>query len=137
MRIILNFQVLNKKEGNFTQKDEDVLIAIGATAGIALDNATLFDKQQRLIEEQSKLMSSFIDTLSASLDARDKITSGHSKRVTMYSVLIAEALGMSEKEIDTIKQAALLHDIIEDVEGYSEKIIAMLFGENVAYLVSL
>ncbi|MBQ3102542.1 GAF domain-containing protein [bacterium] len=105
------FQVLNKKEGSFTQKDEDVLIAIGATAGIALDNAALFDKQQRLIEEQSKLMSSFIDTLSASLDARDKITSGHSKRVTMYSVLIAEALGMSEKEIDTIKQAALLHDI--------------------------
>ncbi|MBR1977693.1 GAF domain-containing protein [bacterium] len=105
------FQVLNKKEGNFTQKDEDILIAIGATAGIALDNAALFDKQQRLIEEQSKLMSSFIDTLSASLDARDKITSGHSKRVTMYSVLIAEALGMTEKEIDTIKQAALLHDI--------------------------
>lgn len=33
--------------------------------------------------------------------------------------------------------AALLHDIIEDVDGYSEKIIAKLFGENVAYLVSL
>ena len=33
--------------------------------------------------------------------------------------------------------AALLHDIIEDVDGYSEKFIAKLFGENVAYLVSL
>jgi GTP pyrophosphokinase len=33
--------------------------------------------------------------------------------------------------------AALLHDIIEDVDGYSEKIIAKLFGENVAHLVSL
>lgn len=33
--------------------------------------------------------------------------------------------------------AALLHDIIEDVDGYSEKIIAKLFGDNVAHLVSL
>ncbi len=33
--------------------------------------------------------------------------------------------------------AALLHDIVEDVEGYSEKMIATLFGDNVAHLVSL
>lgn len=105
------FQVLNKFSGDFTQKDEDLLIAIGSSAGIALENASLFNKQKKLIEEQKKLFSSFIDTLSASIDARDKITSGHSKRVTMYAGLICEKCHLSENEKEIIKNASLLHDI--------------------------
>ena len=87
-QIVGVFQVLNKFNGDFTQKDEDLLIAIGSSAGIALENAHLFSKQKKLIEEQKKLFSSFINTLSVSIDARDKITSGHSKRVTLYANLI-------------------------------------------------
>ncbi len=110
-QIVGVFQVLNKKNGEFTQKDEDLLIAIGSSAGIALENANLFNKQKMLIEEQKQLFSSFIDTLSASIDARDKITSGHSKRVTMYASLICDELNMDEKEKEVIKHASLLHDI--------------------------
>ena len=109
--IIGAFQVLNKKGGHFTQKDEDLLIAIGSSAGIALENATLFNKQKQFIEEQKQLLSSFIDTLSASIDARDKITAGHSERVTKYAVLICEKMQMNEDELDIIRQASLLHDI--------------------------
>lgn len=110
-QIVGVFQVLNKKDGEFTNKDEDLLIAIGSSAGIALENANLFNKQKILIEEQKQLFSSFIDTLSASIDARDKITSGHSKRVTMYASLICDELDMNEKEKEVIKHASLLHDI--------------------------
>lgn len=109
--IIGAFQVLNKKGGKFTQKDEDVLIAIGSSAGIALENATLFNKQRQFIEEQKQLLQSFIDTLSASIDARDKITAGHSERVTKYAVLICEKMQMKPEEVDIIRQASLLHDI--------------------------
>lgn len=110
-QIVGVFQVLNKIEGDFTQKDEDLLIAIGSSAGIALENANLFNKQKKLIEDQKKLFSSFIDTLSASIDARDKITSGHSKRVMMYSGLICEECNLSESQKEVIRNAALLHDI--------------------------
>lgn len=110
-QIVGVFQVLNKIEGDFTQKDEDLLIAIGSSAGIALENANLFNKQKKLIEDQKKLFSSFIDTLSASIDARDKITSGHSKRVMMYSGLICEICNLSDDEKEAIRNAALLHDI--------------------------
>ncbi len=110
-QIVGVFQVLNKFKGDFTQKDEDLLIAIGSSAGIALENANLFSKQKKLIEEQKKLFSSFIDTLAASIDARDKITSGHSKRVTMYTELICEKCKLSEDEKEIIKNASLLHDI--------------------------
>lgn len=110
-QIVGVFQVLNKKDGDFTQKDEDLLIAIGSSAGIALENANLFNKQKILIEEQKQLFSSFIDTLAASIDARDKITSGHSKRVTCYASLICDELGLSERDKEIIKHASLLHDI--------------------------
>lgn len=105
------FQVLNKKDGYFTEKDEDLLIAIGSSAGIALENAALFNKQKKFIEEQKSLLASFVDTLSASIDARDKITSGHSKRVTMYTMLICDKLNLDDKQKEVIRQASLLHDI--------------------------
>ena len=110
-QIVGVFQVLNKFNGDFSQKDEDLLIAIGSSAGIALENANLFSKQKKLIEEQKKLFSSFINTLSASIDARDKITSGHSRRVTLYTGLICEKFKLSEEEKEIIKNASLLHDI--------------------------
>ncbi len=110
-QIVGVFQVLNKKDGYFTEKDEDLLIAIGSSAGIALENATLFNKQKQFIEEQKLLLSSFVDTLSASIDARDKITSGHSKRVTMYTMLICDKLNFDDKQKEVIRQASLLHDI--------------------------
>ena len=109
--IIGAFQVLNKKGGFFTQKDEDLLIAIGSSAGIALENAALFNKQKQFIEEQKQLLSSFIDTLSASIDARDKITAGHSERVTKYAVLICNKMQMKEDEVEIVRHASLLHDI--------------------------
>ena len=85
--IVGAFQVLNKLDGYFTDEDEDLLVAIGSSAGIALENAQLFKTQQKMLEEQKVVFESFIETLAASIDARDKITAGHSSRVRMYSML--------------------------------------------------
>ena len=109
--IIGVFQVLNKNKGYFTKSDEDLLSAIGGSASIALENAQLFAEQQKLYKEQKELFESFIDTLATSIDARDKITAGHSLRVKLYSVLIAKAMKLDEKEVSLIEKAAILHDI--------------------------
>lgn len=109
--IIGVFQVLNKLNGCFTQSDEDLLSAIGGSASIALENAQLFARQEQLYREQKELFESFIDTLATSIDARDKITAGHSLRVKLYSVLIAKTLKLSQKDIELIEKAAILHDI--------------------------
>ena len=109
--IIGAFQVLNKIDGVFTKNDEDLLIAIGGSASIALENAQLFDKQLQMYHEQKLLFESFIDTLAMSIDARDKITAGHSTRVRMYSTLLAQAINMDKKEISLLEKAATLHDI--------------------------
>ena len=109
--IIGAFQVLNKKKGTFTKSDEDLLVAIGGSASITLENAQLFKQQQEMYKEQKLLFDSFINTLAASIDARDKITSGHSDRVRLYSMLIVDALGLDEKQKEIIEKAAILHDI--------------------------
>lgn len=110
-KIIGVFQILNKLSGYFTKEDEDILVAIGSSAGISLENAKLFARQQELLEEQKIVFDSFISTLAASIDARDKITAGHSTRVRMYSTLIAEEFGMEGKDLEIIQKAAALHDI--------------------------
>lgn len=109
--IIGAFQVLNKLTGDFSDEDEDLLVAIGSSAGIALENAQLFKKQQEMFIEQKQVFDSFIDTLAASIDARDKITAGHSSRVRLYSGLIARELNLDERNIEIIEKAATLHDI--------------------------
>lgn len=109
--IIGAFQVLNKLEGVFTKGDEDLLVAIGGSASIALENAQLFEQQKELYKEQKALFESFIDTLATSIDARDKITAGHSLRVKLYAMLLVEQLGCDKKFKELVEKAAILHDI--------------------------
>jgi putative nucleotidyltransferase with HDIG domain len=49
--------------------------------------------------------------LTATIDAKDHITFGHSQRVAKYATAIAEAAGSKSSEIEIIRLAALLHDI--------------------------
>ena len=105
-------QVLNKKHGRiFSDKDEDLLLAIGTNVGIAIENAILFASQKELLEEQKQSFKSFVDALSKSIDARDSITAGHSSRVRELAKAICVEMKVSEEEIEVIKYAANLHDI--------------------------
>lgn len=52
-----------------------------------------------------------IKTLSNALDAKDNYTNGHSIRVADISVAIANQMQMMPNQVETIKTAALLHDI--------------------------
>ncbi len=109
--IIGAFQVLNKKDGDFTAADEDILFAIGTNAGIAIENNILFTSQQKMLNEQKDLFEGFINTLAASIDAKDKITLGHSNRVRLYSELICNKLQLNKDITEIITKAARLHDI--------------------------
>ena len=60
--IIGVFQVLNKFDESFSIDDEDLLVAIASSAGISLENAQLFEKQNKMLEEQKLMLDSFIET---------------------------------------------------------------------------
>jgi len=56
----------------------------------------------------------YYDTVKAlinAIEAKDSYTSGHAARVGDYAVAIATEMNMSQRQIERIKNAALLHDI--------------------------
>lgn len=69
--------------------------------------------------ELQKTNQELLQLMVKSIEARDPYTSGHSRRVQHYSVIIARSLGVSEKEIDRIGRAALLHDVGKIYEKYA------------------
>lgn len=64
--------------------------------------------QQQLIKD---LFVQTVTALSEAVDAKDRYTSGHSKRVAEYARMIAALLGKSKEEQEEIYRAGLLHDI--------------------------
>ena len=104
MREIIGiFQALNKFGGPFTSDDEELLDAIGAIAAGQIENAQLY-------EEQKKTFDSFIETLATTIDARDPMTAGHSKRIAMYADEIAKIVKLTDSEREILRTSALLHD---------------------------
>lgn len=79
-----NLYLTNPRRGAFTQEDEELVSALAATAGIAIDNARLFDESQRrqrwssalaevtsalLSEESQDVLAVITDRLGVALDA--------------------------------------------------------------------
>lgn len=52
-----------------------------------------------------------VKALTAAVEAKDKYTEGHSRRVAEYVEIIAKEIGLTQGRIDILKYAALLHDI--------------------------
>lgn len=101
--IIGVFQVLNKEGGPFSREDEELLSALAPQAAGAIESAQLY-------EELKLTFDSFVETLAATIDARDPVTAGHSARVTKYALAIARGMGLSEGEQKILRYAAFLHD---------------------------
>ena len=52
-----------------------------------------------------------VEALVQALEAKDTYTSGHSARVGKLAIAIGEAIKMSEDKIESLKYAAVLHDV--------------------------
>ena len=52
-----------------------------------------------------------VTSLAFAIDAKDHYTQGHSQKVSAYAVMIAQALGMAQADVEEIRLAGLLHDI--------------------------
>lgn len=97
--------VANKKdETPFTPEDLELLSTIASQASVAINNA-------RLYEEQQTTYLSTVQALVSTIEASDPYTSGHSERVTAYSLAVARRLGLDSEALIRLEQAAILHDI--------------------------
>jgi HD-GYP domain-containing protein (c-di-GMP phosphodiesterase class II) len=99
------FQVINKNSGHFNTDDEGILQLIGSIAASAIENAQLYEKLHKAQLET-------IYRLAITAEYRDQEdTAVHLRHVSAYTALIAEGMGLSEREVDNIRYASPLHDI--------------------------
>lgn len=92
------------KGREFSARDQALLLGIASQAAVALDNATLF-------HDLENLFVGIAWSFASALDAKSPWTAGHSKRVTQFSVAIAEELGQNTVFLNAIQTCGLLHDI--------------------------
>jgi putative nucleotidyltransferase with HDIG domain len=88
-----------------TQKSAQQLRKAAET--IRNQNVSL-EQANRLLKERS---TAAMESLSATVDARDAYTAGHSRRVQQLALAVGRELGLSHAELEVLGYAALFHDI--------------------------
>ena len=77
-------------------------------------NAAHEREKELLVQEQKnmhRMVMQSASALASAIDAKDKYTHGHSRRVAEYSEMIAEVYGKTDGECRDIYLAGLLHDV--------------------------
>ena len=98
-------EVLNKLDGgDFTCQDKELLESVGSLAAISLENS-------RLHKSVLAGYKSTIEALASAIDAKDASTCGHSRRVMEYALMCGREMGLSQKNLEVLEYAGLLHDI--------------------------
>ena len=109
-----NPQHLKAEILEFTTEDEHLLSSLAGQAAVAIENARLYAAIQDLFE-------GFIRASVQAIESRDPTTSGHSERVAVLTVGLAEKLDhistgpyagvkFSPQDLKEIQYASLLHD---------------------------
>ena len=98
----------------FDERSEQLLQTLAAQAGIALENAILYDEIRSILE-------GFVRASVDAIEQRDPTTSGHSRRVAEMTVALAHAVERTDRgaykdvvwsreDVREIEYASLLHD---------------------------
>jgi HD-GYP domain-containing protein (c-di-GMP phosphodiesterase class II) len=88
----------------FDEGQRKLLSIIGSRAAAAIENARLYEDLQATFQQT-------IEGLAKAIDKMDRYTAGHSDRVALYAVMLAERLGLGPEAVEIVRQSALMHDI--------------------------
>ena len=92
------------KDGDFDTVDLKLMSSIAGQGGVFLAN-------NRLYADLQELLMGVLHALTATIDAKDPYTCGHSQRVAMISRRIAAEYGLEDERVQRIYLMGLLHDI--------------------------
>lgn len=97
----------NAQEAYLTHTRKSARRLREAAETIQTQNVSL-ERANRLLRERS---TAAMESLSATVDARDAYTAGHSRRVREITLAVGRELGLSRDELELLGYAALFHDI--------------------------
>jgi HD-GYP domain-containing protein (c-di-GMP phosphodiesterase class II) len=90
------------------------LLVRRASLTLRRQNTQLRARTARLVESNRLLEESAleaVESLNATVDAKDPYTAGHSHRVQLIAVAIGVELGLGAEQLDVLRFAGLFHDI--------------------------
>ena len=70
--------------------------------------------QQKIEQQTGEIRNLFLGSIEAlifALEAKDKYTAGHSRRVTEIALTIGRELNLSEEDLENLRWGSLLHDV--------------------------
>jgi putative nucleotidyltransferase with HDIG domain len=91
-----------------------LVLARSASSTLRRQTTALRERSIALSESYRRLEESSleaIESLNATVEAKDPYTAGHSQRVQRIALSVAQELGLSVKEMDALRFGALFHDI--------------------------
>jgi HD-GYP domain-containing protein (c-di-GMP phosphodiesterase class II) len=91
-------------EEPFTESDLYFADAIAASVAVGIETA-------QLVEQQREQFIQTVTTLARAVEVRDQYTADHTRRVTDFSLLLAEQLNLTPNEKYQIRIGTPLHDI--------------------------
>jgi HD-GYP domain-containing protein (c-di-GMP phosphodiesterase class II) len=94
----------SSRDGPLSSYESQLVEAAGRYLAGFLHNCSLYAQQQALFLGTIK-------ALSASIDAKDRYTRGHSERVAHLGRRLALAIGLSEDQAERVHLSGLLHDV--------------------------
>jgi putative nucleotidyltransferase with HDIG domain len=90
------------------------LLVRNASATMQRQSVTLRARSRELMDSYRRLEESSleaIESLNATVDAKDPYTAGHSARVQRIALAVAEELGFTRERLDAVRFGGLFHDI--------------------------
>jgi HD domain len=90
------------------------LLVRGASKLLRSQTERLRRRSRELLESYNRLEQSSleaIETLNATVEAKDPYTAGHSQRVQQIALAVGKELGLSGERLDALRYAGLFHDI--------------------------
>ena len=106
----LSIQAYCEKEDKFDQ----LLLLIESAFKSIEQMQTIKEMNEELKASKDKIEKAYLETIQMlryTVEAKDTYIRGHSDRVSAYSVLIGQELGLYDKDIATLRIGGLFHDI--------------------------
>lgn len=102
----------------FNEGQRRLLSVLASRAAASIENARLYQdlvgRHTELIRANVSLESNFRATVigfAHALEENDPYTRGHSERVSQYAQLLGQGLGLVDRQLEQLTQAALMHDV--------------------------
>lgn len=114
-----------KENDNFSEDELKLLSNLAYQIAVSFANAKLNEEAERTYFET-------MSALALAVEAKDPYSRGHSERVAEYSIKIAENIGLTLEDLNTLRDASKLHDIgkIGIIDGILHKHSKLSYNEQ-------